>query len=115
VLVDETAVWIGARMFDSEPGTIARQVVRRDQDAQPITSSGLRLNRDRRTGFLFRVGAANVQRDEYIFDDAERDRAARMRCGARRWRLTRWAGLQSCASRSPSFAFVPPTPSSRGE
>ncbi|MBK6490122.1 MAG: carbohydrate binding family 9 domain-containing protein [Gemmatimonadetes bacterium] len=76
VLVDETAVWIGARMFDSEPGTIARQVVRRDQDAQAdYFEVAFDSNRDRRTGFLFRVSAANVQRDEYIFDDAERDRA----------------------------------------
>lgn len=76
VLVDETAVWIGARMFDREPHTIARQVVRRDQDAQAdYIEVAFDSNLDRRTGFLFRVSAANVQRDEYLFDDNERDRA----------------------------------------
>jgi hypothetical protein len=76
VLFDETAVWIGARMFDREPGSIAQQVVRRDQDAQADHFEvGFDSNNDRRTGFLFRVSAANVQRDEYVFDDNERDRA----------------------------------------
>jgi hypothetical protein len=76
VVFDETAVWIGARMHDSEAGSISRQVVRRDQDSQAdYFEVGFDSNNDRRTGFLFRVSAANVQRDEYIFDDNERDRA----------------------------------------
>ncbi len=76
VLIDGSAVWVGARMYDREPHTIARQVVRRDQDAQAdYIEVAFDSNLDRRTGFLFRVSAANVQRDEYIFDDNERDRA----------------------------------------
>jgi len=76
ILMDENAVWIGARMYDREPGSIARQVVRRDQDAQAdYFEVGFDSNLDRRTGFLFRVSAANVQRDEYIFNDVEHDRA----------------------------------------
>ncbi len=76
VLFDETAVWVAARMYDREPGSIARQVVRRDQDSQAdYFEVGFDSNNDRRTGFLFRISAANVQRDEYVFDDNERDRA----------------------------------------
>ena len=76
VLMDETSVWVAARLYDREAGTIARQVVRRDQDSQAdYFEVGFDSNNDRRTGFLFRVSAANVQRDEYVFDDNERDRA----------------------------------------
>ena len=76
VLMDETAVWVAARMYDREASTISRQVVRRDQDSQADHFEvGFDSNNDRRTGFLFRVSAANVQRDEYVFDDNERDRA----------------------------------------
>lgn len=75
ILMDETSVWIAARMYDRQPQTIARQVVRRDQDAQADHFEvGFDSNFDRRTGFLFRVSAANVQRDEYIFNDVEHDR-----------------------------------------
>ena len=75
VLIDETAVWVAARMFDHEPQTIARQLVRRDQDAQAdYFEVAFDSNHDKRTGFIFRVSAANVQRDEYVFDDNERDR-----------------------------------------
>ncbi|MEO6444353.1 MAG: carbohydrate binding family 9 domain-containing protein, partial [Gemmatimonadaceae bacterium] len=75
ILVDESAVYIGARMYDSEPQKIARQLVRRDDDGQAdYFEVAFDPNLDRRTGFLFRVSAANVQRDEYIFDDNERDR-----------------------------------------
>ena len=76
ILIDESAVWVGARMYDREPQSIARQVVRRDQDAQAdYIEVAFDSNLDRRTGFLFRVSAANVQRDEYLYDDNERDRA----------------------------------------
>ncbi len=76
VLFDDVSVYVGARMYDREPGTIARQVVRRDQESQADHFEvGFDSNNDRRTGFLFRVSAANIQRDEYIFDDNERDRA----------------------------------------
>ncbi len=76
ILIDDTYIWIGARMFDHEPGTIARQVVRRDQEGQAdYFEVAFDSNLDRRTGFLFRVSAANVQRDEYIFDDSQQDRA----------------------------------------
>lgn len=68
------AIYVGARMFDSQPSSIGRQLVRRDGDGQfDWFAVLLDPNLDRRTGYLFRVSAANVQRDEFIFDDRERD------------------------------------------
>ncbi len=75
VLMDESSIWIAARMYDREPSTIARQIIRRDQDAQADhIEVALDSNHDKRTGFIFRVSAANVQRDDYLYDDSERDR-----------------------------------------
>ncbi|MBV6522297.1 MAG: hypothetical protein MNPFHGCM_02445 [Gemmatimonadaceae bacterium] len=75
LLMDESAIWVAARMYDHEPATIARQLVRRDQDAQADHFEvAFDSNHDLRTGFLFRVSAANVQRDDYLYDDSERDR-----------------------------------------
>ncbi len=75
ITMDESAVWIAARMFDREPAAIAHHVVRRDMEAQAdYFEVGFDSNHDRRTGFIFRVSAANVQLDEYVFDDRRRDR-----------------------------------------
>lgn len=74
VIVDESAIWVGARMYDSDPPAIARQLVRRDQSAQADWFEvAFDPNRDSRTGFAFRVSAANVQSDEYLYDDSEGD------------------------------------------
>ncbi len=76
ILFDAGAIYIGVRLHDPEPHTIARQLVRRDQWGQyDYFEVGLDPNRDRRTGYLFRVSAANVQRDEYLYDDNEEDEA----------------------------------------
>lgn len=76
VLFDDAAVWVGAKLFDRKPNDIGRQVVRRDEESQAdFFEVGFDSNNDQRTGFLFRVTSDNVQRDEYIFDDNERDRA----------------------------------------
>ncbi len=76
ILFDASAVYVGARMFDSDPETIADQLVRRDDEGQyDYFEVAFDPNRDRRTGYLFRVSAANVQRDEYLSDDSEMDEA----------------------------------------
>ena len=76
ILFDEGAVYVGARMYDPEPETIAAQLVRRDEEGQyDYLEVAFDPNLDRRTGYLFRVSAANVQRDEYLFDDSELDDA----------------------------------------
>lgn len=76
VLYDDAAIYIGARMFDVEPGTIARQLVRRDEKANAdwfAVAFDPRL--DRRTAYAFFVSAANVQSDQYLYNDSENDDA----------------------------------------
>ncbi len=76
MLFDDEALFIAARLYDDEPSTVARQLVRRDEWGQyDYFEVGLDPNLDRRTGYLFRVSAANVQRDEYLFNDSHRDDA----------------------------------------
>lgn len=69
-------MYVAARMLETEPGTIARQMTRRDEEGQfDYFAVEVDPDLDRRTGYRFRVSAANVQRDEYLFDDNERDGA----------------------------------------
>lgn len=76
ILIDGEAMYVAARMYDPNPGSIARQMTRRDEEGQfDYFAIELDPDLDRRTGYRFRVSAANVQRDEYLFDDNERDAA----------------------------------------
>lgn len=76
VLFDDEAIWIGLRMFDSEPERISRQLFRRDDQGQAdYVEIGIDPNMDRRTGYVFAVTAANVQADKYLYDDEREDRA----------------------------------------
>ena len=74
-LFDDEAVYIGARMHDASPGSIARQLVRRDDAGQyDYFEVSLDPDRDRRTAYRFRVTAAGAQLDDYLFDDVKEDR-----------------------------------------
>lgn len=76
VLFDEEAVWIGARLFDSEPDEIVDRLVRRDSHGQfDMFMVELDPNLDRLTGYIFTVNAANVQGDGYFYDDRRMDGA----------------------------------------
>lgn len=70
VLYDEQALYVGARMYDDSPATIARQLVRRDETGQ-FDSFELSLDPDLdgRSGYLFRISAAGVQGDAYLYED----------------------------------------------
>ncbi len=76
VVYDDDAVYVGARMFDDSAGSVTRQLVRRDGfgnfDSFQVTFD---TNLDARTGYAFRVSAANAQRDAYLFDDGREDGA----------------------------------------
>ena len=77
VLFDGEAVYVGARMFDPDPGSIADQLVRRDEGGQfDWFQISLDPNLDRRTGYQFQVSAANVQTDWYLYDDEKEAVAA---------------------------------------
>jgi hypothetical protein len=74
VLYDDHAIYIGARMYEPDPSRIARQLVRRDETGQADYFEVMfDPNLDRRTGYLFRVSAAGVQRDAYLHQDAQQD------------------------------------------
>ena len=65
VLYDGTAVYVGARLFDSAPARIVRRLARRDASTH---SDEFRVfldsYHDRRTAFEFIVNAAGVKKDE---------------------------------------------------
>jgi hypothetical protein len=71
VLYDDDALYVGVRMYDSEPNLIAAQLARRD--ATSIYSDWLHLMidsyHDRRTSFRFSVNPRGVQKDVLEFND----------------------------------------------
>jgi hypothetical protein len=76
VLFDGESLYVGARLYDSDPESIADQLVRRDDWGNfDYFEVSLDPNLDRRTGYTFRVSAANVQADEYLYEDRRGDRA----------------------------------------
>lgn len=74
VLFDDAAIYIGARMYEADPSRIARQLVRRNETGQSDYFQVMfDPNLDRRTGYLFRVSAAGVHRDAYLYADDQED------------------------------------------
>lgn len=72
----DDALYVAARMHDDDPDGIADQLVRRDEQGQfDFVRIQLDPNLDRRTGYVFQVSAANVQRDEYLYADQQMDGA----------------------------------------
>ena len=75
VLYDDDALYIGVRMFDSRPDSIAAQLARRD--ASGIYSDWLHVvidsYHDRRNGFRFSVNPRGVQKDVLHSDDRNED------------------------------------------
>ncbi len=71
VLYDRDALYIGVRMFDAHPDSIAQQIARRDSD--DIYSDWIRIAvdsyLDRRTAFVFAVSPRGLQRDEFRYND----------------------------------------------
>jgi hypothetical protein len=74
VAYDQHALYVGARMFDSEPARIVRRLTRRD-----ATATGdcivlvLDPFHDHRSGVLLEVSAAGSRRDALLFDDTRED------------------------------------------
>ena len=76
VLFGEDAIWIAARMWDSNPDQIDRRMTRRDNmGTYDQFSVHLDPNLDGLTGYNFRVSAANVQGDLYFYNDDKMDQA----------------------------------------
>ncbi|OGU20062.1 MAG: hypothetical protein A3K13_08450 [Gemmatimonadetes bacterium RIFCSPLOWO2_12_FULL_68_9] len=76
VLFYWSAIYVSARLYDRQPERIGTQLVRRDEwGAYDYFEVSFDPNNDRRTGYRFRVSAAGVQRDVYLFDDTDEDEA----------------------------------------
>ena len=74
IAYDDTALYVAARLKDREPRRIARQLARRDQDAEADSFTVvLDPHHDHLTGASFAVTAAGVQFDATIFNDTALD------------------------------------------
>jgi hypothetical protein len=75
VLYDDDALYVGIRMLDAHPDSIAAQLARRD--AGGIYSDWIHLiidsYHDRRTAFRFTVNPKGVQKDVYTSNDNNED------------------------------------------
>jgi hypothetical protein len=75
VLYDDQALYVGIRMHDSHPDSIAAQLARRD--ASGIYSDWVHLiidsYHDRRTSFRFTVNPKGVKKDVYTSNDGAED------------------------------------------
>lgn len=74
VMYDDQAIYVGARLTEDSDYRIARQMVRRDETGQAdYFEVSFDPNLSRRTGYQFRVTAAGVQRDAYLYSDNQED------------------------------------------
>jgi hypothetical protein len=74
VLYDNTSLYVGVRLYDSDPARIVARMSRRDEDpdADRFTFYVDALH-DRLTGAAFEVSAAGAQRDATLSNDTNRD------------------------------------------
>ena len=74
ILYDNANLYVGVRLYDSEPGKIVKRLSRRDDDADAdrFTFYVDALN-DHLTGARFEVSAGGVQRDAIISNDTGQD------------------------------------------
>jgi len=74
VLYDDGALYVGARMHDPRPDSIAAQLMRRDGEGySDWFHVGVDSYHDRRTAFVFGVNPRGVQRDLVIYNDSQED------------------------------------------
>ncbi|MGB7219841.1 MAG: DUF5916 domain-containing protein [Vicinamibacterales bacterium] len=74
VLYDEAALYVSARLFDSQPALISKRLSKRDDDSDAdFVKIYLDPMLDHLTGVSFRVTASGVQRDSTIFNDTADD------------------------------------------
>jgi Domain of unknown function (DUF5916)/Carbohydrate family 9 binding domain-like len=74
IVFDDSAIYIGARMFDRDARQIARRLSSRDVDPDAdFIAVFLDPMHDHQNGAMFRVSAANVQKDAILYNDTWRD------------------------------------------
>jgi hypothetical protein len=73
-LVDDDAIYIGVRLFDSQPKLIQSQLARRDEPIEgDIVEVTLDSYHDHLTAFLFRLSAGGARRDATISPNGNSD------------------------------------------
>jgi len=76
VLYDDHAIYIGARMYDSSPDSIAATLFRKDGNGySDWISVAIDSYNDRRTAFVFSVSPRGVRKDMMIFNDNQFDQS----------------------------------------
>jgi hypothetical protein len=94
VLYDAAALYVGVRMFDAHPDSIAAQLARRD--ASGIYSDWIHVivdsYHDRRTAFRFTVNPKGVKKDVYTSNDDDED--------------ANWDAIWDVATRVDSLGWV---------
>ena len=94
VLYDDVALYVGIRMFDAHPDSIAAQLARRD--ASGIYSDWIHVivdsYHDRRTAFRFTVNPKGVKKDVYTSNDGDED--------------VNWDAIWDVATRVDSLGWV---------
>jgi len=92
VVYDDEALYVAFWCYDSEPGKVTRQLVRRDRHSE---ADYVRVNldpyHDHQTGYCFWVNAANVQRDACLFNE--------------NWMEYAWDGVWSSAVRMQPWGW----------
>ena len=77
ILYDDDALYVGIRLFDAHPDSIAAGLARRDVRSSTIYTDWAHLvidsYHDRRTAFLFSTTPRGVQKDSYISNDGNED------------------------------------------
>ena len=74
VVFDDGAIYVAARMYETDPSSIHDQLVRRDErGAFDHFAVSLDPNRDGLTGYQFQVAASGSQRDAFLFGDVQED------------------------------------------
>ncbi|MDB4917173.1 MAG: hypothetical protein JWM95_4817 [Gemmatimonadetes bacterium] len=97
ILYDDDALYVGIRLFDTHPDSIAAGLARRDADASTgIYTDWVHLvidsYHDRRTAFRFSTTPRGVKKDVYTFNDGSED--------------TNWDAVWDVATRVDSLGWV---------
>ena len=73
---DESALYVGARMWDSEPNLIVSRIGRRDEnDHSDLFEIIIDSYHDKRTGFSFQINPAGAINDETYYNDSFTERS----------------------------------------
>jgi hypothetical protein len=74
VAYDKDALYVGVEAYDSDPDGIVARLTRRDQSSESDwVEIHLDPYNDKQTGYYFRLNAAGIEGDGYLYDDTRED------------------------------------------